>query len=209
MILISKNTEPTSFTQYKASANAHFNDLPGTTKSALRKSLLEEQGFLCAYCMRHIEKDADIKIEHYEARNSDNELVYNNLLAVCKGNEGTKPEAQTCDTKKGETALHINPQNFGDMNSIYYDSQGKIYSEVSQYDKDLNDVLNLNYRYGYLIANRKAALDALKEKIRELPAGRDFKRYIERLYGHYAKIDGHGQYKEYVGILRWYLEKKR
>ena len=209
MIYIRKNTEPTSFTQYRVTHNAHFDDLPGGTKNTLRQSLLQEQGFLCAYCMKHIEKNADIKIEHYEARDNANELTYKNLLAVCKGNEGAKPEAQTCDTKKGEDVLHIDPQKNGDMRTIYYDSQGRIYSGNQQYDDDLNNVLNLNYQYGYLMANRAAALDALKEKMKKLPPAGNVSRYIDQLWKKEAEVNGYGEYKEYVGILRWYLQKKK
>ena len=67
--------------------------MPKEVKEKLRTSLLEEQGYICAYCMKKLEDDfSKVKIEHYIARNEENQLDYNNLLAVCKGNEG---EAKT------------------------------------------------------------------------------------------------------------------
>ena len=92
MILIKKKLEPYSLTEYKQTINASFDNLPSEIKDDIRKSLLKEQGYICAYCMKRIEENSDIKIEHYEARNNENELAYKNLLAVCKGNEGYSKE---------------------------------------------------------------------------------------------------------------------
>ena len=88
MILIKKNSEPRSLTEYKKTVNSSFDNLPSNVKNDIRESLLKEQGYICAYCMKRIES-SDVKIEHYKARNSENELDYKNLLAVCKGNEGS------------------------------------------------------------------------------------------------------------------------
>ena len=57
--------------------------------------------------------------------------------------------------------------------------------------------------------NRKAALDVLKRKMKQLSPGGDLTRYVDQLWRKYADVDGHGEYKEYVGILKWYLQKKK
>ena len=126
MILIKKKSEPHSLTIYKKTINASFDNQPSKVKEDLRKSLLEEQGYICAYCMKRIEESADIKIEHYEARNSTNELSYKNLLVVCKGNEGSSKERQTCDTKKGNKVLRIDPQKIGDISTIFFTRNGEL-----------------------------------------------------------------------------------
>lgn len=200
MILIKKKSEPHSLTAYKKTINASFDNQPSKVKEDLRKSLLEEQGYICAYCMKRIEESSDIKIEHYEARNSTNELSYKNLLAVCKGNEGSSKERQTCDTQKGNRPLHINPQKIGDITTIFFTRNGEIKSTNSLFQKDLDDVLNLNDKYGKLISARKSALKALQKKITPMN-----KNQIEKLYTHLKKAE---RKMEYVGILLWYLEKK-
>ena len=200
MILIKKKSEPHSLTIYKKTINASFDNQPSKVKEDLRKSLLEEQGYICAYCMKRIEESADIKIEHYEARNSTNELSYKNLLAVCKGNKGSSKERQTCDTKKGNRVLHINPQKVGDISTIFFTRNGEVKSTNLLFQKDLDEVLNLNDKFGNLISARKSALKALQKKITPMN-----KNQIEKLYN---KLKSAERKIEYVGILLWYLKKK-
>jgi hypothetical protein len=58
---------------------AHYDSFPD--KDVLRLSLLEEQGYICAYCMRRIENNPlKTKIEHWKSRE-----VYN----AEKNHEGT------------------------------------------------------------------------------------------------------------------------
>lgn len=54
MILIKKKSEPHSLTIYKKTINASFDNQPSKVKEDLRKSLLEEQGYICAYCMKRM-----------------------------------------------------------------------------------------------------------------------------------------------------------
>lgn len=200
MILIKKKSEPHSLTTYKKTINASFDNQPSKVKEDLRKSLLEEQGYICAYCMKRIEESTDIKIEHYEARNRTNELSYKNLLVVCKGNEGSSKERQTCDTKKGNRVLHIDPQKIGDISTIFFIRNGEVKSTNLLFQKDLDEVLNLNDKFGNLISARKSALKALQKKITPMN-----KKQIEKLYN---KLKSAERKIEYVGILLWYLEKK-
>ena len=81
MILIKKNRIPSSLVEYKRTINASFDNLPREVKDRLRTSLLKEQGYICAYCMKKLEDDSSkVKIEHYVARNEENELEYNCCL---------------------------------------------------------------------------------------------------------------------------------
>ncbi len=212
MILITKQTEPVSLREHRNTPGADFD---GLEKSELRRSLLEEQGYLCAYCMRRIRQGNKVKIEHYQARNELNELEYRNLLAVCGGNEtlminGGKvdPKRFTCDTMKKENQLHINPQSCSDIETVYYDNQGRIYSTNEVYQKDLDVVLNLNDEYGYLVSNRKAALYSLMQKLSGLKAGQDAEGLLRKLEKYCYTLNSAGEYPEYVGILRWYLKRQ-
>lgn len=204
MILIKKNRIPSSLVEYKRTTNASFDNLPKEVKKELRTSLLKEQGYICAYCMRKLEDDSSkVKIEHYVARNEENELDYKNLLAVCKGNEGASFELQTCDTRKGNEEIKINPQKNGDILTISYTSNGEIKSSNSDYQKDFDEILNLNDIFS-LVEDRRDALNSLKRNLgrRRTHLTKDT---IRRIYIQYSEAEIK---KPYVGILLWYLQKK-
>lgn len=67
MIYIRKGTEPRSLTEYRNQPGATYEGY--REKDALRDALLEEQGYICAYCMRRISKEK-MKIEHWKAQNA-------------------------------------------------------------------------------------------------------------------------------------------
>lgn len=209
MLHIKKHIQPDKFTQYVSSANAHFDDMPSEVKSVLRKSLLEEQGYLCAYCMQRIAADNEVKIEHYVPRNLQNELLYNNLLAVCKGGEGRAKIHQTCDTHKGNTELHINPQLASDIETIYYTSNGYIKSLKAEYQDDFDTVLNLNAEDGYLVYNRREALKSFQRRLLKHAGNNNVnKNYFAKCLEKYTNLNDSKQYVPYVGIILWYLKKK-
>lgn len=208
MILIKKNNPPKEFTRFTIqNPDAHFDDMPANVKDALRKSLLEEQGYLCAYCMARINKN--VKIEHYVPRNDTNELDYDNLLAVCMGNEGRPRKEQHCDTHKGDSELNIDPQNSVHIQQIGYKPDGTIHASGNQaFEKDLNDILNLNYRYGYIKTNRKAALDKIKADIhKKLGDKSALQSYLKKMLEFYATLHN-GEFREYSGIITDYLRKR-
>lgn len=204
MILIKKKPIPSFLVEYKRIINASFDNLPREIKDKLRTSLLKEQGYLCAYCMKKLEDDSSkVKIEHYIARNEENELDYKNLLAVCKGNEGEPFERQTCDTRKGNKEIKINPQEKSDILTITYTSNGEIKSSNLDYQNDFDDILNLNDIFG-LVKTRKEALDSLKRNLARKNTHLT-EEAIRRIYTRYLEAE----IKEsYVGILLWYLQKK-
>jgi uncharacterized protein (TIGR02646 family) len=142
---------------------AHYDDFP--KKSVLRASLLQEQGYICAYCMQRIEDNPlKTKIEHWKTRADYNKeatkcedkkdfkgqkkaiegtLDYDNLMAVC---EGKTNDSDHCDTERGKDnpTLTVNPTDKRTIDSIQYLKNGKIYSEDTKIETDLNKHLNLN-----------------------------------------------------------------
>ena len=110
MLYIKKEKEPESLTRYRKNKFAYFDGYKD--KDDIRKKLLEEQGWLCAYCMRRIDIE-HMKIEHWypEDRLSDAErLEYNNMLGACLGHmDGTKGSDDTCDTHKENAVITVNP----------------------------------------------------------------------------------------------------
>ena len=215
MIHIQKNSPPSEFINFiRQTPQIHFDDIPSDIKEILRKSLLEEQGYLCAYCMSRIDNDhSTTKIEHYRARDNNNELDYSNLLAVCTGNSFGKIDGsykhQHCDTRKGEKSLNIDPQNAEHIAMIDYKSDGTIFSRTNpQFNDDFNKILNLNDDNGYLKFNRKTALRKFQEKIHN-----DFKdktakvNYLKKALNFYSSLHD-GRRTEYCGIILHYIEKK-
>lgn len=210
MLLIKKNSPPKEFVTYAQQEGARFDDMPSDVKNILRHALLEEQGYVCAYCMRRIgvdEKSNKVKIEHYCARSSSNELDYNNLLAVCKGNEGEPKRKQSCDTHKGNQVLHIDPQKQRDIATIRYKRKGVIESSDTEFKKDLYDVLNLNAQEGYLISNRREALEKFRNSISKKLGERSATHEDWRRFAKVIK-DDNGRYIPYAGIVLWYINGK-
>lgn len=102
----------------------------GTTyysKKELAEALLQEQGYLCAYCNRPIHNewsnreedplvekgDTRVVIDHLAPKSIDpreRTFDYGNLLASCKGGEKIpKPRQLYCDAKKGNRPITIHP----------------------------------------------------------------------------------------------------
>lgn len=224
MIYIQKASEPELLIKYRYQPNARFDDMDSDVKKQLRESLLKEQGHLCAYCMRRIDAK-NVKIEHFEARTAENELQYHNLLAVCKGGDGGPVEARSCDTKKGNRPIFVNPLNKSDMNRIYYNNSGEVHSyDITEYDfeyqdsngkyhtgyttpdQDIRESLNLNYENGAPMLGRKTALRKFQKLLHPYKDKKSKRVFLEKMKKKYSE---QGEYLEpYIGIVRWYIEKK-
>lgn len=161
MILIKKQSEPATLIGYKKQVETYYEGIPKEIKADILESLLVEQGCVCAYCMKRISK-SEMTVEHYISQSADvsKALEYQNMLGVCLGNRGKKEKAQTCDAHRGNKVLTVDPLNPAKIQRIKYRSDGAIYSDDPNIDRDLNDVLNLNCDVleVSLKKNRKAAL---------------------------------------------------
>lgn len=95
MKYIKKNTEPEAFAQWKTeNPNATYKDdlcrhrdnAASIARTALKRSLLAEQKFICCYCECEI-NETDSHIEHFRPKDATQfpelQLDYNNLLASC------------------------------------------------------------------------------------------------------------------------------
>jgi uncharacterized protein (TIGR02646 family) len=212
MIKIVKKPEPALLAQYRIHPeNSGYDGLPQDAKNAVRQQLLDEQGYLCAYCMQRLENDPlKTKIEHWHCQEKyrNEQLDYKNMLVVCKGNEGQPPENQHCDTKKGSQELHYNPSEKTHYpvfeEHITYSGDGTIKSTEPALETDL-EVLNLNY--SRLKTNRKEVLTALLKVLSKEP-GKRTPSEIQQLLANWQQKDKVGAYKEYCGIACYYLNKK-
>jgi uncharacterized protein (TIGR02646 family) len=186
--------EPEDFRQYRETTpNARYNG-GNFNGQALRKALLDEQGYICAYCMGKLEKVEKAHVEHYcpQAACPDLDLDYFNLVAVCDGRSESYPdniEFHHCDKTQGEHGKingnvklkKINPMTSNCESLITYNIQGEILTaneDDEDVRHDLNIVLNLNN--STLIQRRKAAMDRAVELMKtEQPVSRWKKIFIE------------------------------
>lgn len=219
MIEIKKSREPNELLTYRLQDYSSYNNMPSDIKAIVLEKLMEEQGHLCAYCMRRIPlKKGIIKatIEHIQPQNSISEeerLNHQNMLAVCPGNrDANDNNHKSCDAFRGSLPPHkqnltVNPLNSNTLINIKYKDNGIIYSDNPDINSDLNDKLNLNCVVQLLPDCRASALRALQTKVMEDNSGRTAnKEYFKKLYDKYINQDT--DKVPYVGILIKWLESK-
>ena len=200
---IDKGREPPSPIKHRKSEHADYRNY--LDKEELRKALVFEQGGLCCYCMGRIsDKQEKMKIEHWQciANYPQNQLIYQNLLAACKGGEGQPPKDQHCDTRKADQDLLFNPADpdHHDKLRITYGSNGKIQSDGQKFDQQLNEILNLNY-YRFE-SNRKKVYDGVMNWVKDGPISR--KRIEKQIF---RLLHTQGKLKPYIQVEIWWLKK--
>ena len=214
MRFIRKNSEPESLTQYQKQVGAYYDGYD--KKDDVREALLKEQGYLCGYCMKRLESCNQVKIEHIvpQSRLLEDEKValdYHIMIGVCYGNEGHPKRELTCDAHRGNDDLTVSPFSEASISLIKYRSDGTIYSDNPDINKDLNSTLNLNYNgFGvYLKENRKEVLLACKNKLKTMKSqGCWSRRLLQRMLEEYEQPDAEGKLKPYSGIAVEYLKTR-
>ena len=200
---IDKGIEPPSLIKHRKSKHADFGNYPD--KAQLREALVFEQGGLCCYCIGRIpDKQGQMKIEHWRciAHYPQSQLIYQNLLAACKGGEGKPYRKQHCDTRKADQDLQFNPadSDHHDKLRITYRSNGKIQSDDPKFDRQLNEILNLNYYH--IEINRKEVYDGVRNWVKDGPISRKrLEKQINRLLHTRDKL------KPYIQVEIWWLKK--
>lgn len=209
MILIKKQSEPVALTGYKKQKWAYYEGIPSAIKTSILESLLEEQGCVCAYCMKRISTD-DMTIEHYISQSADKSktLDYQNMLGVCFGNRGKKEEEQTCDAHRGNSVLVVDPLIPAKVQQIKYKSDGTIYSDDLNINRNLNEDLNLNCDVleVSLKKNRKEALDAfIKWASKDKAIGAWTKEFLLKQKEQLRKMD---KQLPYCGIIYANIDRR-
>ena len=93
----------------------------------------------------------------------------------------------------------------------YKSSDGTIYSNDSEIQKDLDRTLNLNYNgeNSFLKLNRKAELDACIKKLSKLQnQGLWSKNILRKMLQEYETPDQNGMLRPYSGIVVDYIKRK-
>ena len=201
---ITKGPEPPSLTAHRKTRFADYQNYQD--KDDLRQRLLDEQRGLCSYCMTRITVgQASMKIEHWQSQSRfpAEQLNYRNLLGGCWGGDGQPAHLQHCDTKKGNQDLQWNPAdpNHHIETRLMYESDGTIRSSDDVFDRQLNEVLNLNLPL--IKNNRKGVLTAVLDWWRsERPVNRErIQRAIRR------RTDG-ATLAPYCQVAVWWLRQK-
>ena len=208
MKYIVKQTPPPIFLKY-------IRDNPTATYSMFRKgtrryketkrSLLEEQGYICCYCGRRIYNNEESQIEHIFAKGTAAykklQLDYEkNMVACCDGgkkerSEGTiNKEYLYCEAVKGDQILPINPLTIECERKFLFDENGGIIG-VSKDAEVTIEMLNLT---SPVITNKRKA--AIKYYI-DYPVS-DWNVEYARL----SKKDCSGRFEEFCFVLQRYIE---
>lgn len=201
MIKITKGKEPNSWCEHRLTYGATYEPTED-----LRNSLLEEQGYICAYCMRRIPvKDANsnetTRIEHIVPQTTGTkEMDYSNMVICCPG---ALDGNFHCDKKKADQKISFSVFDDNFINTLSYRTfSGEIKSSHPMHDRKINEVLNLNHPK--LQYNRKEVLTGLVTTLNNKTWK---KSEIIKARDHYAAKQN-GKYEPYCGILIWYLNKK-
>lgn len=195
------------------------------SKEPIRRSLLEEQSGLCAYCMRRIENNGrTTHIEHWYPLSKDKEraLDYGNMLAVCDGGancHGNEKKILCCDAFKGDNKeLRISPLNAQHMQKIVYNKDGYIKTKPfdGALEKDINEGLRLNglWKKGKFIADTSTGLvkgrrDTYKQYERFIKKlDRNGKCSSTQIKKKIDEIQSAERKPEFAGVLLYFLNKK-
>jgi uncharacterized protein (TIGR02646 family) len=222
---IIKTKEPISLTTYRAGISKEdlkilekYEDSPKNVLNDLRKQLLEEQGYICCYCMSRIDYPYT-KVEHFKSRSMyrEKQLDYSNLFIACCGKKIDKKifyDCKTpkkkylekelyCDTKKDDEELNYINLLTNIHNSIKYKRNGLMSSSNSNIDQELNEILNLNYEV--LKTNRE---DALNQLIIELNINNWSIPTLKSNLTKYQTKNSKGKYRPYCEMIVYFLTKK-
>lgn len=176
MKYIMKNSEPTELIEYKKTPGVCYETMASTptVRDAVKKSSLEEQGYICCYCGTDIHFDSSTILEHLLPRKiyPHMSLAYDNILASCDGGQAKRTERDEeghkknrkypsfCDDKKGNNIIPITPLTIGCEEQFYFDEEGNIYNKS---DDAKETIRKLNLDNPVLCNRRKGMIDLYRE----------------------------------------------
>lgn len=208
MRTIRKSHEPASLTEHRAGRGGNYEDYPD--KDTLRAYLVNEQRGLCCYCLSRIGNEpGKMKVEHWhsQADYAVEQLDYSNLLGACMGNEGRRGRDQHCDSRKGNRTISRNPANpLHRVDEVLrFGSDGRISSDDLVFNREINDVLNLNL--AFLMNNRKATFTAFTEALPKL--GGLSRTQLERwLRDWNGDTDSAAELRPFCQVVVYWLRKR-
>lgn len=214
---IDKKPEPQEWKAYRETPGVRYQPIP-----SLADALLEEQGFICAYCERSIpHQDApggeNHRIDHLtpqmKARQDgdDSDLLYENMVICCPGNIANNKDYYHCDKYKGHKELMISPLNAGMMGTIRFTVSGRIKSTDPKLDVELNEG-GLNLNNDFLLQHRQEAWLTVVEKLTKMGWTKKHVKDVLALWENKHTIkykeEEHQAYYPFCSMICYLLKKK-
>ncbi len=206
MIYIKKKRTPDYLTQELLknrgvmSEPAIYGSLDSKIKKRLYGDILQEQHYLCAYCMSRIDfyektiPDQAITIDHFlsQTKHPEKAMSYNNMLGSCT----------RCQNNKGSEDITINPLEEGSVSTLRYRRSGEIESSDESIQKDLA-LMKLNSEK--IIEARKASLSAFEKKLDRKYKN---KKITTNEWNNIKRAFlGKEEYTPFIGIVLWFIER--
>ncbi len=220
MIVINRGKEPDSLLEFRLkNPEADYEDMPSEVRKDVRKQMWQEQKCLCGYCMKRINSANEVRIEHCNPRHPQGEtehdksatLDFKRMMGVCYGNSlkrGVKKEDMTCDAHKGNAELTVNPYSEASIRKIKYRSDGRIYSDDPDINRDVTETLNLNCEAVSLPQTRRKVLEKEKSRIFTKCEGKSQIAVMRELERTYARLVEERNLTPYCGIIISWLEDR-
>lgn len=193
---------PRKWTEYCCTPGVDYQASP-----ELREILLKEQGFICAYCMKGLDAEGkNTKIEHMKCRrlHPDLKFKYRNMVVCCSGDTFG---FRHCDTSKGDEDISFDLLSDPFFTTLTYGlGTGTIKSSVASWDNEINNLLNLNNEY--LKRERLAVLQAAIDTLDKNKNWNETQSELTRLRDEWDQMDKGGRYKQFCGIVVYFLNKR-
>jgi uncharacterized protein (TIGR02646 family) len=166
MKYIIKQSEPEQFSQWKAQANDDwqptYDDLRGEVKEIVKKSLMEEQGYICCYCEQRLAFD-DSHIEHFQPQHDPkvDALDYSNILCSCQDRikKGAPRHCGNLKNKWFDEELLVSPLESGCESRFRFNGDGTIYAADAQDIAAITTIEKLGLSLPFLNNKRNKAIE--------------------------------------------------
>ena len=217
MKYIEKNPEPLELIEYKNTPGVCYETMASCppVRDAVKKSLLEEQGYICCYCGSEVELSRNTILEHLLPKGKDEyrylNLEYTNILASCDGGQQKRSERAEngrkrnksypsfCDDNKKNEVLPVHPLQVNCEDRFYFDEEGKIYPKTA--DKEAEETIRiLNLKNPVLCNRRKEMIDFYKEI-------NSTKTEFKNTYLNIMNRDANGKLIPFCFVVKSYIKK--
>ena len=184
-----RNKEPKELVEYRKTSGVVYDDLGKERKDIIRDCLLDEQGYICAYCMGRISSSTCT------------------IDGVCIN------DSEHCDKKRGNVPLKIlDPHNPLCEEFVTYSFSGRILPTGREEDKVKEDIQTLGLDCDKLVKLRKAVWDEIWERFIK---DHEKKKWSKELFLEYAskyrtkqcKRHGIMKFHAYCNFIAWGFEQ--
>lgn len=208
-----KQEPPGRLTGWLAEANEdwrpNWDNFAGPPRAETKQALLQEQGWVCAYCGREID-DGGSHIEHFLPRSQfpERELDYANLFISC-GPSGVEGAPKTCGDAKGNwiptDRAELIPSHPDCEMRFRYDGNGAVRPTAPNDGHVIAAIKALNLKEETLRQERQKILAGLEADIR---AGAITAGNVTGEIAYWRARDADGRCKNFGHVAARYLEEE-